>query len=154
MKTRLFLAASLLTLAAIAQAQDSSADSSVTTSAEPRSYWKSRSGDFERLLSPKDDSPRVRLGKSGLAAKGPVVEGIVSKRATGERSLGKRLAELPVVRMVVPQPMAPTPGGGKYFRWGESDRPWIAVAQEATTASTSGNLINHEARTSLISIVR
>lgn len=64
--------------------------------------------------------------------------------ATG-RNLAQKVLDLPVVRLLIPQRMPTAPGGiGHYFAWGESSRPWAAIAagaapQEDGFASTVNN---------------
>ncbi len=158
MNAKLLLSTSLAALAAIAQAQDSQPKSGVTVSATTRTEWNTNPAYWERILIPKTDSPELRIGKSDWVVKGPLLEGIRRPRSTGERrpserTAGRRLLSLPIVRLLVPQPIAAPPGGGRYLLWGESDRPWLALA-EGTPAGTTANTLNHEARTSLISILR
>jgi len=160
MNAKLLLSASFVSLAAIAHAGDSPTKSSVstststTTSANARTEWNTNPAYWERVLIQKRDSQDLRLGRSDWRIKGPVVEGIRRQRSTGDRSAGQRLLGLPIVRVFVPQPMASPPGGGKYFRWGESDRPWVAIAEGAAPGGSTGNPVTHEARSSLISIGR
>lgn len=154
MNVKLLLPASLLALAVIAQAEDSSPKSTVSTSASSRTEWNTSPDYWERVLVQKREGQELRLGKSGWAIKGPVIEGARRQRSTGERSTSQRLLGLPIVRLFVPQPTTLPPGGGKYLLWGESDRPWLAVAEAAASGSASGNPVTHEARTSLISIGR
>lgn len=154
MNIKLLLPATLLALAAIAQAEDSSPKSGVSTSADTKTEWNTNPAHWERVLIEKRESPGLRIGKSDWRIKGPIVEGIRRQRTTGERSAGQRLLGLPVVRLVVPQPMTSPPGGGKYLRWGASDRQWIAIAEGTALERSSSNPMTHEARTSLVSIVR
>ena len=153
MKMKLLLPAILLALAPFAQAEDPQPKYGVATSTPGRTEWNTNPAYWERALSEKRVSPEVRLGKSGFVIRGPVVEGFRRQRSAGDRNLGKRLLGLPIVRLFVPQPMASPPGGGKYFCWGESDRPWTAIATGAVAGDLS-NPVRHEARTSLISISR
>jgi hypothetical protein len=153
MNMKLLFPAILFALATFAQAEDSPPKYGVSTSAPSRTEWNTNPAYWERALSEKRVSPELRIGKSGFVIRGPVVEGFRRQRSSGDRSLGKRLLGLPVVRLFVPQPMASPPGGGKYFRWGESDRPWTALAEGAAAGDLS-NPARREARTSLISISR
>ena len=154
MNTRLLLPATLLALATLAQAEDSQTKTGVSTSATPRTEWNTDPAYWERVLVQKNESQGLRLGKSGWVAKGPVVDGLRRRRSMSDRSAGERFLGLPVVRLFVPQPAPLPPSGGKYFSWGESDRPWVAIATGAAPGSASSNPVTHEARTSLISIVR
>jgi hypothetical protein len=155
MKMKLLLPAILLALAPFAQAEAPQPKDGVSTSTSTpgRVEWNTNPAYWERALSEKRVFPELRLGKSGFVIRSPVVEGFRRQRSAGDRSLGKRLLGFPIVRLFVPQPMASPPGGGKYFRWGESDRPWTAIAQGSAAGDLS-NPVRHEARTSLISIGR
>jgi len=160
MKTKLLLAASLVVLTAIAHAGDSptnsgvSVSTSTSSSANAQTEWNTNPGYWERVLIQKRDSQDLQMGKSGWVLKGPIVEGLRRQRSTGDRSAGQRLLGLPIVRLLVPQPMPSPPGGGKYFRWSDSDRPWVAIVEGAAPGSSSNNPVTHEARTTLVSIGR
>ena len=154
MKIILLLPASLLALAAIAQAEVPPSPSGGAASATTQTERSTNPADWERVLIQKRDPEGLLLGSSGWRIKGAITEGIRRQRSTGERSVGQRLLGLPIVRLFVPQPLATPPGDGKYFRWGESDRPWIAIAEGAAPGKSSSNPVTHEARTSLISIGR
>jgi hypothetical protein len=154
MNAKFLLPLTLLASAAITHAEDSPPGSAVATAANPPTAASTITSHWDRALVEKSEPPGVRLGKKDWWIKGPVVEGIRRQRPTAERSAGQRLRELPVVRLVVPQPMETPPGGGKYFRWGESDRPWTAIAAGAAPGRSSSDPLTHEARTSLVSIVR
>ena len=148
----LFLAT--LALAALAQAEDSPVKSGVASAANARTEWNTNPAYWERVLSQKNDSQGLRIGKSSWVIKGPINDGLRRQRSTGDRSTGERLLGLPIVRLFVPQPAALPPGGGGYLRWGENDRPWIAIAGGSALGSDSSNPVTHEARTSLVSIGR
>ena len=154
MNIKYLLPLTLLTFAAVAQAEDSSPKSGVATTANARTDWNTSPAHWERVLIEKRESQGLRIGKSGWALKGPIPEGIRRQRSTSDQSAGQRLLGLPIVRLFVPQPMDSPPGGGKYFRWAESDRPWIAVAESATLGKASSDPVTHEARTNLVSIGR
>jgi hypothetical protein len=50
-------------------------------------------------------------------------------RYASDRSLGQRVLDLPVIRLLIPQRIPSAPGGtGHYFAWGDSSRPWTAIA--------------------------
>jgi hypothetical protein len=149
-KMSVFMAATLAFVSAAAAAEEqsshqasTSADSSLKWNTDPN-YWK------QVLRSPKDEAS-VKIGKGEYKVRGPLIDGIRrSKRTAEDRSLGRRLLSLPIVRWFVPQPMPNPPGGGKYFLWGESDKPWASVAGGGA-ASTGNPAVTHEAA-SLISI--
>jgi hypothetical protein len=155
MKKKLLLLALLLALAPSAPAEEPQPKfgDSASTSILGRTGWNTNPAYWERALSEKRVSPMLRLGKSGFVIHGLAFEGSRRQQSSGDRSWGKRLLGLPIVRLFVPQPMASPPGGGNYFCWGESDRPWTAIAEGAAAGDLS-NLARHEARTSLISISR
>jgi hypothetical protein len=71
----------------------------------------------------------ISLGKSEYVLRGPLVESFRRPaRPAGERRWTRKILDLPVVNLLVPQPM-PTAGGGprRYLAWGESDAPWSSV---------------------------
>ena len=154
MNVKQLLPATLLALAALAQAEVSPPKSGVATSTTARTEWNTNPAYWERVLIQKGEAQGLRIGLGDWRVKGAIIEGLHRERSTGDRSAGQRLLGLPIVRLLVPQPMAPPPGGGRYFRWGESDRSWVAIAQGAAPANSSSNPLTHEARTSLISIGR
>jgi hypothetical protein len=114
--------------------------------------WTSKHelGHWERVLREKSEPAGVQLGKSDYIVSGPLVDALHRKKAPADRSLGRKLLGLPVVRLFVPQPMPSPPGGGKYFRWGESDRPWVDIASGAPGGNS--NPVTHESRNNLFSV--
>ena len=154
MNVKLLLPVFLVTLAFFARAEDSKPKYGVATSPKAETGWNTNPAYWERVLGQKRDAPELRIGKSGFVMSGPLLEGVRRQRSSGDRSVGKRLLGLPIVRLFVPGPMPSPPGGGQYLRWGESDRPWIAIAEGGAPGSSTSNPVTHEARTSLISIVR
>jgi hypothetical protein len=82
-----------------------------------------------RDKSAAEASPGLKLGKSDYVLKGPLANTFrLVPRSSGERSLARKLLDLPIVNLFVPQPMPMLPHGGKYFAWSESDRPWSMIA--------------------------
>ncbi len=154
MNVKLLLPAVLLACAVIAQAEDSSSQSGVATSATTPTEANSITGHWDQVLVEKSDDQGVRIGKKDWRIKGPVVEGLRRQRLPDERSFGQKLLGLPIVRLFVPKPM-PTPSDDpKYLRWGKSKEPWPAIVENAARGRSSGDPVTHEARTSLVSIGR
>lgn len=114
------------------------------------SNWNTNPAHWERMLDQHKASTALQIGRSDFTLSGPLVDGVRRSRTTDERSLGKRLLGLPVVRLFVPLPMPSPPGGGRYLLWGESDRPWTSVAQGVPARDPA---VTHEAR-ALISVSR
>jgi len=80
---------------------------------------------------PSDDplgqkSVGIRLGKSDYIARGPLIDTfrLAPPRDSGERSLARKILNLPIVNIFVPGPMPKPTRTGKYFAWGEHDTPW------------------------------
>jgi hypothetical protein len=89
----------------------------------------------------RQKSPGVSLGKSDFVVSGPLVDTFrVRPRSGRERSLGEKILDLPIVSLFVPQPMPVSHGTGKYFVWGERDRPWATVA--GRSLAPEGGLIS------------
>lgn len=118
----------------------------------PPSNWNTNPAHWERMLEQRKASSAIQIGKSDFTISGPLVEGVRRQRATGERSLGKRLLGLPVVRLFVPQPMPSPPGGGRYFLWGERDQSWASFSRTPAPLGNSDNPIHREVSGSLISV--
>ena len=154
MNARALLSAILLELVVTAFAAEAPPKTGISTSSNSRTEWNTNPAYWERVLTEKHDSPGLRVGKSSWVVQGPIIERMRRQRPSGGRSAGERLLGLPIVRLLVPQPTPPPPGGGKYLRWGESDRPWVVIAQGAAPGGSSGNPVTHEARSSLISFGR
>jgi hypothetical protein len=122
----------------------------VTSASGPTATWNTNPEHWERVLRTPADSPPLKLGKSDWTLSGPITDGLRRRRSAPDRSLGKRILSLPIVRLFVPGPMPTPPGGGRYLLWGDSDRPWITVAQGAPAGDPA---VTHEAK-SLISFGR
>lgn len=114
--------------------------------------WDYSPAHWDRILQVKSNSPPLRIGKSDLIVSGPLIEGLRRSRPGGERSLGRRILDLLIIRLAVPRPLPSTPTGGKYFCWGESDRPWGAVSGKAVSPGASDNAMFREPACLLISI--
>ena len=159
MKTKFILPAILLAAALAARAEEQKAKVEgtkpkfeVTTSPKAASSWNTSPAHWDQIISRKRETPELRIGKSDYKVSGVLIQGIRRQRSSADLSLGKKFLRLPVVSWFVPQPMPSPPGSGKYFRWGESDRPWVDVASGAAPGSDPA--VTHEAKTSLISIQR
>lgn len=142
----------LLATTGVAFARDESSHLTATTSPKAQTHWNTDPKYWERVLRTPKDLPDVKLGRSDYVISGPLVDALRRRRSSPDLSLGKRILRLPIVRLFVPLPMPSPPGGGRYFLWGESSRPWTAVAEGAAAGELS-NPVTHEAR-SLISISR
>jgi len=132
-----------------AQNEVSSCDRTTPNAQTP---WNTDPNYWQRVLREAKESPVVKLGKSDYVISGPLVNGW-GRRSPPGLSLSKRMVRLPIVRLFVPDPMPTPPGGGRYFLWSASSRPWPAIAESAAAGDLS-NPIRHEARTSLIAISR
>ncbi|TAL01073.1 MAG: hypothetical protein EPO07_08840, partial [Verrucomicrobia bacterium] len=129
MKARIILLVLLMAGATLARAEERS--SSFSTS--PTMKWNTDPAYLDKVLTRKSDAG-IKLGKSDFVLGGPLVEGLRHRHAEPNRGFGQKFLGLPVVRWFVPLPMASPPGGGKYFRWGESEKPWASVAAGAAAA--------------------
>jgi hypothetical protein len=85
--------------------------------------------------------PSVSLGKSDFVVSGPLVDTFRARsKSWNERTLGEKILDLPIVSLFVPQPMPVSRGGGKYFAWGDRDKPWATVARRSVVPE--GGLIS------------
>lgn len=136
-----FLLASLLPALAAERQTDFDAFAPVKASTE----WKSNPALWRNLLSIRRDSPTVSIGKADFVLTGPLVQTIRRPRGWSELSLGEKILALPVINLLVPQPMPAPASGGKYFAWGESSLSWGAVANGAAPGSGAfARYVNHE----------
>ncbi len=142
----LLVVVSLLLTASLARAaaEDVKIDSPPDTgSDQPKSVIK------ERL-----DSPNLRLGKGDWVVRGPVVDSLQKRRSTEKRSLGRRILDLPIVRLFVPKPAADPSETEVFFVEGESSRPWAAIASGARRSGSPDNPLYLEGGCALISVGR
>jgi hypothetical protein len=107
---------------------------------------------WERMLEQHKASSAHKNGKSDFTLSGPLVDGVRRSSSTGERSLGKRLLGLPIVRLFVPLPMPSPPGGGGYILWGERDQSWSSFSRAPAPLGNTDNPIHREVSGSLISV--
>ncbi len=72
----------------------------------------------------------IRLGKSDYVASGPFIETFrLTPRPEGEdRTLGQIIRDTPIINVFIPEPMAKPTRTGKYFAWGEHEKPWLVLA--------------------------
>jgi hypothetical protein len=86
--------------------------------------------------------PPLKLGKSDYSVSGPLVDTFRLKpRRPQERTLGRKILDLPIINMFVPEPWPKTTRQGKYFAWGERDQPWAATV-ERRAAGPTGVLVS------------
>lgn len=148
----LLLFAISLEVTGVSSAGDVQSLFNATPTPKAQTQWNTDPKYWERVLRETKELPDVKLGKSDYVISGPLVDGLRRRRSSPDLSLGKRILRLPILCLFVPGPMPSPPGGGRYFLWGESSRPWTAVAEGAAAGDLS-NPVTHEAR-SLISISR
>jgi hypothetical protein len=141
-----------LGVAGVASARDEPSPFRATTTPKAKTQWNTDPKYWERVLRVPKEFPDVKLGRSDFVISGPLIDGLRRRRSAPDLSRGQRFLRLPIVRLFVPGPMPSPPGGGKYFLWGESSRPWSALAEGAAAGDLS-NPVTHQAR-SLISISR
>ena len=104
--------------------------------------------DLKPTINPRWEVPveqrvaPLKLGKSDYAISGPLVDTFRLKPPTQtDRSLGRKILDLPIISMFVPAPWPKTTREGKYFAWGERDQPW-ATTVERRPAGPSGVLVS------------
>lgn len=144
----LFIVTALMASSVCLPAQTDSAE--LNSSTQPN--WNTNPAHWERMLEQRKVSSAIQVGRSDFVISGPLVDGVRRKRITGERSLGKRLLDWPVVRLFVPEPMPSPPGGGRYFLWGERDQLWASISRAPAPLGNTDNPIHREVSGSLISV--
>lgn len=122
-------------------------------STSPSMKWNTDPAYWDKVLTQKA-AGGLKLGKSDFVLGGPIVDGLRRRPADPNRGFGQKFLGFPVVRWFVPLKTPGPPGGGKYFRWGESEQAWASIAGGAAAASSSGNPVTHESSASLISVSR
>ena len=127
-----------------------------TTSSKPetRLNMKPASVNWDQVISQKRETPELKIDNSNYVVSGALVEGLSLQKSSEVRSLGQKILELPIVRLFVPRPTPSPPAGGSYFRWGDSDRPWTAIAQNAIADRPFDEAAAHEPGIRLISFHR
>jgi hypothetical protein len=104
--------------------------------------WAAHAGDDVSMNLKSVENPRlrsrgVRIGDSRFVLGGSIIEGVIPRPVSANRSPVQDFLGLPVVRIIVPRRL-PSPSGdketyGKYFAWSESSsRPWSAIAADAS----------------------
>ena len=144
----LFILATFFASAVCLPAQTDSAE----FRSSPTPNWNTNPAHWERMLEQHKASSALQIGKSDFTLSGPLVDGVRRKRTIGERSLGKRLLGLPIVRLFVPQPMPSPPGGGRYILGGERDQSWASFSRAPAPLGNTDNPIHREVSGSLISV--
>lgn len=72
--------------------------------------------------------PPLASGEGDFKLGGPLVDAFRLKpRVANGRSLGRRILDLPIISLLVPQPLTKPGRQGPYLAWGERDAPWMAV---------------------------
>lgn len=136
-----FLLASFLPTLAEEHQIEFDAFAPVKTSTE----WKPKPALWRELLNVKRGHPTVSIGRTEFLVGGPLVQTIRRPDSWSDLSLGRKILALPVINLLVPQPMPAPASGGKYFAWGESSLSWGAVANGAAPGSGGfARDVNHE----------
>ena len=94
---------------------------------------------IEQVLRKSEPLDGLRLGENDYVFRSPILEGLVPRPLPDDASLGEKLLNLPVVRLLRPLPMAYPPGGGKYFKWGSRDRAWTEYNQPVSGPGRADN---------------
>ena len=108
----------------------------------------------ESVITEGFDSSKLRLGKGDWVISGPLVDGLHRRHPTGDRHIRQRILDLPIIQLLVPKPMPSPPGGGRYFLWGESSRPWASISSGPRRAGSHDNPLYLEGGCNLISVNR
>ena len=86
----------------------------------------------------------IKLGQSDYTASGPFVETfrMHRERSWSDLNLLEKIESIPIVNLFVPQPMPIAPRQGvKYFKWGESDQPWVNVVDRPIYSGPASTLL-------------
>jgi len=105
------------------------------------------------VITERSDSSDLRLGKGDWVVRGPVVDSFRRPRTTENRSLGRRILELPIIRLFVPKPTPPS-DAEVYLVEGKSSRPWAAIASDAHRLGSPDNPLFLEGGCALVTIGR
>lgn len=149
----MLIAILIISSATFAYAGESKGGFQSSSIPKSQSGWNTNLVYWNRVISEQTKSPTLRIGKSDFAVEGSLISGLSQRAVEPNSSVGRKLFSLPVVRLFVPQPVPYPPEGGKYFRWGESSRPWVSIA-EAGGGAGADNAVNHEPQAVLFSIGR
>lgn len=143
--TRWLILFAALAATDVSAADDTAARHDFQSSPAAQTPWNTDPRYWERALREPKEYRDLKIGRSDYVIRGPLVDSVRRRRATSNESPGRRFLRLPIVRLFVPQPMPEPPGGGRYFLWGESSRPWSALAEGAAAGELSDE-VRHEAR--------
>jgi hypothetical protein len=153
MITRLLVFALLLTGARPVPAEEARLKPVLTVPAEFAMKWETNSALWKNLSTGRASSATIRIGRGDFELSGPLVEGFRPRRHSADRNLGQKILDLPVICLLVPQRMASPPGGGgRYFAWGESNRPWASVASGAAFEDRFTGYVGEKSQNNLISL--
>jgi hypothetical protein len=156
MNAKPFLAVFLLAGVPMTHAGQVPSKVEVTTSNQPDTTLNINPAPekWNQVITKKSETPQLQIGHSNYVVSGVLVEGLSLQRSSQEQSLGKKLLNLPIVRLFVPRPMPSPSANGSYFRWRDSDRPWTAIAQTAIADRPFDEAAAHEPGIRLISFHR
>jgi hypothetical protein len=141
MNANALLAVAFVSMALTLRAQEKPAQAQFDTSTSRKILDWDDPKWWQLMGETRAKSPGVSLGKSDFVVSGPLVDTFrVAPRSWRERSLGEKILDLPIVSLFVPQPMPVSHGTGKYFAWGERDRPWATSA--GRSLAPEGGLIS------------
>jgi hypothetical protein len=135
MNTKALVAAAAVAVALTVQAAEPPAQADILSPGEMglrKGYidWN----DPKWWESMQRDKDTLRIRQSDYMIHGPVLRTFRRGPKWSELSLGQKIASLPIVNLVVPQPFyveAPPRGGiraGDYFKWQDHDQPWVNVS--------------------------
>jgi hypothetical protein len=113
-------------------------DTSITT--ESSSAGQTRYSDRRtNPLTRKSEPSGLRIGKRRIPISSPILEGLIPRRSPPGSSVGKRMLNLPVVRLLVPMRMPEPPQSGRYIKWREpSTQPWASIAGGTPASEPTG----------------
>jgi hypothetical protein len=138
-------------------AQQGAADVNLAAPVQYSKEWKPHPELWRSLLNEKREVPTIKLGRGEFQMRGPLVEMFRAPRVAGaDDSLEMKLRRIPILNLVIPYRMAmPPEGRSRYFAWGESARPWRAIAEGgAPGAGGFATAVSHRSEGSLLSIDR
>jgi hypothetical protein len=153
MNTRLLLILLFVWPAAFARGEGDEGVLQASPNSISKSVQNTSPAYWNRVIAEQSEISKLKIGRTDFSVSGPLIDVLHRRQPEQDRSLGRRILGLPVVRLFVPRAMPQPPGGGKYFRWGQSDRPWTLVSENRGIGE-SDNPIRHESRAALISIDR
>lgn len=107
------------------------------------------------VITERFDSPDLKLGKGDWVVRGPIVDSLRQQQPAETESLGRRILNLPIIRLFVPKPTPPPSETEVYSVDGKSSRPWAVIASGARRSHGSpDNPLFLEGGCALISIGR